>query len=178
MFDTFDFYEKMENGRILLSFKGEVTSDLLSSMLKVMESKLESISEEPKTKKKVYNVLVECLQNLYHHKDLPSNEIADKNSTIFLIGLNNNGSYKIITGNYISDEGVKALKTKIDMINGLSKVELKQLYIDTLTNENFSEKGGGGLGIIDIARKSGNKIEYQFVRVENGHQFFSMIVNV
>lgn len=168
----------MENGRILLSFKGEVTADLLDSLLKVLETKLNHINEEPKTKKKVYNVLVECLQNLYHHNDIPNDEIADKNYTIFLIGLNDNGSYKIITGNYISEKGVMALRTKIDMINSLSKDDLKQLYLDTLNNESFSDKGGGGLGIIDIARKSGNKIEYQFVNAEKGRQFFSMIVNV
>lgn len=177
MFDTFDFYEKMENGRILLSFKGEITSELLESILKVLESKLDNISEEPKTKKKVYNVLVECLQNLYHHKDSQENS-NDRNSTIFLIGRNDNGSYRIITGNYISDADAEALKKKIDSINTKSKEELRLMYLDVLNNESFSEKGGGGLGIIDIARKSGNKIEYAFNTSNDGRKFFSMIVEV
>ena len=69
MFDIYDFYEKMEDGKIMLSFKGEITSELLTSILKILESKLDNIGDEPKLRKKVYNVLVECLQNLYHHND-------------------------------------------------------------------------------------------------------------
>ena len=64
-----DFYNMMEDGNIMLSFKGEVTSDLLTSILQIMESKMETLDEPPKIKKKVYNILVECLQNLYHHID-------------------------------------------------------------------------------------------------------------
>ena len=69
MKEVFEIYEKMERNNILLSFKGEVTSDLLTSILQIMENKMADLQEEPKMKKKVYNVLVECLQNLYHHMD-------------------------------------------------------------------------------------------------------------
>ncbi len=64
MLDVFEIYEKMEKNDILLSFKGEITSDLLTSILQIMENKMVNMQEEPKLKKKVYNVLVECLQNL------------------------------------------------------------------------------------------------------------------
>ena len=40
-----DFYNKMEQGNIMLSFKGEVTSDLLTSILQIMESKMETLEE-------------------------------------------------------------------------------------------------------------------------------------
>ena len=78
----------MERNNILLSFKGEITSDLLTSILGIMESKMENMQEEPKIRKKVYNVLVECLQNLYHHLDEVSELLeADKiRSAIFTIG--------------------------------------------------------------------------------------------
>src|ERR1043165_2406329 len=85
--DIYDFYDKMERNNIMLSFKGDITSELLTSILQIMESKLDNLQEEPKVKKKVYNVLVECLQNLYHHMD----EVApDQNdvtrSALFMIG--------------------------------------------------------------------------------------------
>ena len=69
MIDVFDLYNNMERNDILLSFKGAITSELLTSVLQIMEEKMEDLNEEPKTKKKVFNVLVECLQNLYHHID-------------------------------------------------------------------------------------------------------------
>ena len=75
MLDIYDFYDKMERNNIMLSFKGDITSELLTSILSIMESKLENLQEEPKIKKKVYNVLVECLQNLYHHIDRKSTRL-------------------------------------------------------------------------------------------------------
>ena len=74
----------MEKNNILLSFKGDITSALLTSILQIMENKMDNMNEEPKTKKKVYNVLVECLQNLYHHMDDATDLNGDKNrSAIF-----------------------------------------------------------------------------------------------
>ena len=63
-----DFYNKMEKGNIMLSFKGEVTSDLLTSILQIMESKMETLEEPPKIKKKVYNIFFPqiFLEFLFH----------------------------------------------------------------------------------------------------------------
>jgi hypothetical protein len=50
MVDVFDIYDKMERNNILLSFKGEITSDLLTSILQIMENKMDNMQEEPKIK--------------------------------------------------------------------------------------------------------------------------------
>jgi hypothetical protein len=180
MLDIIDFYKRMEEGKILLSFKGEITSELLSTILQMLESKLDKMAEEPKVKKKVYNVLVECLQNLYHHNDGASNGNIefDKRSSIFLIGRNDHSDYKIITGNYILKDNINHFKNHLDKINAMNKDELKSFYLETLSNESYSTKGGGGLGMIDIARKSGQKIEYSFSNIDDDYSFFSMTVNV
>jgi hypothetical protein len=180
MLDIYDFYDKMERNKIMLSFKGDITSELLTSILQIMETKLDNLQEEPKIKKKVYNVLVECLQNLYHHMDdLPPDEESSKlaRSAIFMIG-KTAGEYSIITGNYIRTQQVDKLKTKLDKINAMSKEELKEFYKEILNNEEFSLKGGGGLGMIDIARKSGQKLNYTFLPVDNNYSFFSLNIKI
>ena len=85
-------YNSMEHNNIMLSFKGTVTSELMTSVLSIMESKMESMEEAPKKKRKVFNVLVECLQNLYHHiDDIEDEEEVDelmgKKSAIFIMSL-------------------------------------------------------------------------------------------
>src|ERR1035437_4906983 len=126
MLDIYDFYDKMERNNIMISFKGDITSELLTSILQIMESKLDNLQEEPKIKKKVYNVLVECLQNLYHHMD--EQQTTDNHNriraAIFMIG-KVDSQYNIITGNYIHNTAVPSLKGKLDHINTLSKEELK-----------------------------------------------------
>lgn len=180
MLDIYDFYDKMERNNIMLSFKGNITSDLLTSILQIMESKMDNMQEEPKVKKKVYNVLVECLQNLYHHMDeIPADpEISEQErSAIFMIGKQNN-EYTIYTGNYILSQNVEKLKGRLDVVNSMSKDELKEYYKTVLNNGEMSEKGGGGLGMIDIARKSGQKLNYNFVPVDEKNHFFSLNVKI
>lgn len=178
MIDIFDFYQKMERNNILLSFKGGVTSELLTSILQIMENKLDNLEEQPKTKKKVFNVLVECLQNLYHHlDDAPSVSESGLNSVIFMISRKED-HYSILTGNFINAENVPRLKERIDIVNSMDKDQLKEYYVSVLNNGEMSNKGGGGLGIIDIARKSGQKLEYSFQQIDNSTAFFSLNVKV
>jgi hypothetical protein len=178
MIDAYNIYDRMEKNNILLSFKGDITSELLTSILQIMENKMDNLQEEPKTKKKVYNVLVECLQNLYHHMDDATNEKGDKNrSAIFMIGRSESG-YSIVTGNYILNENIHGLKSRLDEVNSLSKEELKDYYKSILNNGEMSLKGGGGLGMIDIARKTGEKLEYNFLEIDNKVSFFTLIIKV
>ena len=179
MLDIYDFYGKMEKHNIMLCFKGAVTSELLSSILTIMESKMDTLEEAPKTKKKVFNVLVECLQNLYHHIDeAPENEMGiDSKSAIFMIGRMDD-HYSIITGNFIQTEYVQELQEKLDTINKMDRTELKEHYKTVLNNGQMSSKGGGGLGMIDIARKSGQKLAYNFMKINDKSSFFSLNVKV
>ncbi len=168
----------MERNNILLSFKGEITSDLLTSILQIMENKMENMQEEPKMKKKVYNVLVECLQNLYHHLDEISDVDSERiRSAIFMIG-KLDGDYSIITGNYILNENINGLKNRLDEVNGLNKEQLKEYYKQVLNNGEMSLRGGGGLGMIDIARKTGEKLEYNFLEIDNKVSFFTLKIKV
>jgi hypothetical protein len=176
--DVFDIYDKMERNNILLSFKGEITSDLLTSILRIMENKMDNMQEEPRIKKKVYNVLVECLQNLYHHLDeVPELESDKVRSAIFTIGKLDN-KYSIITGNYILNENISGLRNRLDEVNALNKEELKEYYKKVLNNGEMSLKGGGGLGMIDIARKTGEKLEYNFLEIDNKVSFFTLNIKV
>lgn len=183
MIDIYDLYNKMECNNIMLSFKGDITSDLMTSILQIMESRLENMREEPRVKKKVYNVLVECLQNLYHHIDdeYPlSTEVNGNNGTksaIFMIGISNNG-YTIMTGNYIKKDKVSTLEDRLEKINALDQDELKIFYKEVLNNDEMSDKGGGGLGMIDIARKTGQKLDYAFTDVSDDFAFFSLNIKV
>ena len=180
--DTFDLYSLMERDHVLLAFKGSITSDLLTSVLQIMESKMDDLNDAPKTKRRVFNVLVECLQNLYHHIDDfqiegEPMEVALKKSAIFSISRTEE-SYNIITGNFIHKSNVSSVTEKIDFINSLNKDELKQHYKKMLSNGEMSDKGGGGLGIIDIARKSKQKLVYDFMDVDDTYSFFSLYIKI
>jgi hypothetical protein len=179
----YELYKTMEREHTMLSFKGVVTADLLSSVLQIMESKLDHLEKSTKTRKKVYNVLVECLQNLYHHnedskgeKDHDLDALFSK-SALLMIGKKDD-YYEVKTGNHINREKAEDLEKKIIEINKLNKEELRELYKSVLMHGELSDKGTAGLGLIDIARKSGNKLEYSFLPLDDNFSFFCLNVKI
>jgi hypothetical protein len=129
-------------------------------------------------KKKVYNILGEALQNLYHHLDKqPEDAARGFNTVIFMVGKDED-SYSIFTGNYIKNENADKLKEKLDKINSLDSDGLKEYYKEVLNNGMMSDKGGGGLGMIDIARKSGQKLDYDFQKIDDDHSFYSLNIKI
>lgn len=175
-FNVDEFFRELNDGNVLLAFKGSVTTEMINSILDEVEMKMQASSEDAKIRKKVYNVLVESLQNLYHHVDDLPEPYKDKFEEKFgiLVVAKIDGTYKISTGNFIRSMRIKELKEKIDKINSLSKDELKDMYKFILNHQKISSKGGGGLGLVDIARKTGNKLKYTFKNFNNEFYFFNL----
>lgn len=179
-FSIKDYYENISKGDILMAYKGSITSELINDVLEAVEKRLDDANELSKTRKKLYNVLVESLQNLYHHIEETHEGIEEELDPKFgvLIIERENGIFKVTTGNFINSTKIKFLKEKIDKINSLTKDELKDMYKFILNHQKLSAKGGGGLGLVDIARKTGNKLEYVFHNYNNNYYFFNLIIKI
>ncbi|MCH2223914.1 MAG: SiaB family protein kinase [Crocinitomicaceae bacterium] len=176
--EVYNFYRKMEGENVILSFKGEFTSDLLTSILDIMESKMRKLTISDKLKKRVFNILVECFQNLYHHIEHAND---NKEDTLFqksaLIMVKYVGDKIIVqTGNYVKNNGISDLENRLSTVNDLTQIELRKLYQDRLLNNSLSDKGTAGLGLIDIARKSKNKLGYEFIPIDKDCSFFCLNV--
>ena len=179
--NVYNLYRNMEEENVILSFKGIVTAELLTSVLHIMESKMESMHESPRVKKKVFNVLVECLQNLYHHVDesaTPSSLHSLERKSALVLVAKEDGMFLVKTGNYIDNDKVDELKRKLIEINSMDKDDLRIHYQNSLSNAMVSTKGTAGLGMIDIARKSGNKLEFEFLKINEESSFFCLNVKI
>jgi hypothetical protein len=179
-FDVNEYYSKLNGDDVLIAYKGNVSSELISNVLEVVESRMDDYSETSKIRKKVYNVLVESLQNLYHHIEvLPPDLQKDYDEKFGILVVSRiESKYKISTGNFIETEKVDQLKSRIDKINSMGPEELKDMYKFILNHQKLSQKGGGGLGLVDIARKTGNSLDYSFHKYNSEYSFFNLDVYI
>jgi hypothetical protein len=170
-----EFHKLMTDNDIILIYEGDFSQEITKTVLAITERKLENEGVESTTKKKVYSVMVESLQNISKHQfhDVSGHETG----SVFMIGYTDT-EYLIISANPILNEKVELVRGKIDHVNSLDKEGLKQLYKDVRMNGTISEVGGAGLGFIDMARKSGNKIEYLFDKTSDNISYFSMMARV
>ncbi|MCX7986985.1 MAG: SiaB family protein kinase [Bacteroidales bacterium] len=180
-FNFDEYYNKLnDDGEVILAYHGTITADGINGVLEAVESKLDGMGIDPKVKKKVYNVLVEGLQNLYHHIDELPQDFAPQFAHKFgvVVVRKKEECIKITLGNFINVKKTAYLKDKIDKINSLSEDELKDMYKFILNHQKLSVKGGGGLGLLDMARKSGNKLGYEFFEFNSDYQFFSLDITI
>ncbi|MEM7109396.1 MAG: SiaB family protein kinase [Bacteroidota bacterium] len=169
----FDLHKTLLDHNLILVYEGEFTQEITKSILAMAERNMDSSGEESSVKRKVFNVMVECLQNIVKH----AGDVQNKNAAIFIMGKHEN-EYIIVSGNPINGDDSNKLKDKLEQINSLDKDGLKSLYKEIIKNTEISDKGGAGLGFVDMARKSGNPLVYDFVDSGGGELFFCLKASV
>lgn len=181
-FTSFDLYNKIYNENVLLMYKGAITFDLVTSVIETLDRKISFLEPDKRVQKMFYSAAVECVHNLYHHMDEVKgsfDEISEHDAKSGLITvIAKEKYYNILTGNFIPTKKVYDLKSKIDEINITDKDGLRVLYKDTLSNGEFSDKGTAGLGLIQLARKTGEKLNYKFDKVNSDYSYFTFQIKI
>ena len=167
---VYQFYKTMTTNEISLVYEGEITHEITKIFTAMTEKNLEKNAESNAVQRKVFHVMVECLQNISKHAD-SFHPDKDERRGIVMVSRGED-SYSIITGNVVKNEKVLDMKNNLDHINSLDKDELSALYKQQIREGSISEKGGAGLGFIDIVKKTGSKLVYQFKELNSDVSFF------
>ncbi|MFM1876314.1 MAG: hypothetical protein RL266_2051 [Bacteroidota bacterium] len=167
---TKSFDKRIKESDVLMVYKGDFGKDSIMPIIQIIEEKMRAENEVgPKA---FFLILVELLQNVSRH-NIENDGMKDG---IFMITEGEDGNYWTSVGNVVSRQTMDLLKEKIDQLNGMDAMELKKAYKQTLREGSFSDKGGAGLGLIEIARKSSDKLDYSFDDMGNGKFFFTFNV--
>jgi hypothetical protein len=175
---AYNFHEMMEENNLMLAYEGEMSQQLTKAFSSLAEMNLEKGEESGNVRRRVFHIMVECLQNVAKHTDDPdSGENVIPGSGIILVG-KQEGQYTITTGNVIAQDKVAFVLELIEKINLMDKDEIKKFYKNTLRSGALSDKAGAGLGFIDMVKKTGNKINYTVIPINDKTSFFLYKVEV
>jgi hypothetical protein len=86
--------------------------------------------------------------------------------------------FYIISANLINNDKIPSVREKLERVNTLDKSELNKLYREVLTNKQINEKGGAGLGFIEMVRKTRGKLPFDFVEVDDKQSMFFMQIEL
>lgn len=172
--EIFGDYNKNANGKIIVSHFGEFSQDLVNSLSTSIEDMMLESGDKKGVVKRMFSILVEGLQNIRIHGERDE----DGNQVSFLIVLQNEDNYKVTFGNLISRANIEGIIERIDSLNKMENPEVKELYMEVLSNGIMSNKGGAGLGFITMSLKSKNKIGYISEEVSDDLVFFSVNIDL
>lgn len=166
---TFWFFEKISEDNLCLLYNGNFSDDITNKLIELSEYNMTNIDTLTKMKKKASFLMAECFQNIVRHGETIDLDYVNEG---FFLTKNWQNIYYITSGNLIENNKIENLERQLQKVNSLSPEELKALYREVLENQELSEKGGAGLGLIEMARKSGQKLSYEFQNFDNKFSFF------
>lgn len=159
--------DKMMKERLMFVYRGVVTNENSASLLMLLEKEMENSEFGFVGRKRLFMFVLESLQNVSRHSD--HNQYADMSLVVYS---KTGKGYTVTTGNVIESEKIADLKSKLDEINNLESGEIRSVYRQMLSHAEFSSKGGAGLGLIEMAKKTGNKLDYDFIRLDDKFSYF------
>ena len=171
---VYGFYKTMKANEIRLAYEGKISHQITKTFIALAEAQMAEDQEAMRVQRIIFHVMVECLQNVSRHADdeEPGDNLYSGNG-IFMMSKDSN-AYYVTTGNAILNEKIPALKNMIDKVNELDSPMLRDFYMKQMREGRLSDKGGAGLGFIDIRRKTGSKLEYHFLPVSEKISFFML----
>ncbi len=165
---AFKLFSRIKDTDFEYIYKGGFSQKISNKLLALAETNVKASANTTTLKNKIYFVMVEGLQNVTKHQDKNFN--VDE-SGMFAIQKSSE-QYFITTGNVIKKEEVGDLEPKLAQINILEKEQLTKIRKEILLSGELSKKGGAGLGLIEMARKSGKKLLYDFEEFNQDNSFF------
>ncbi len=170
----------MKKYDVIINFKGPITLAIIDDILHKLKWYLHTHVEDDKLiRKRVYSLAVECLDNIFKHSDLKDaeNKLVQEYPPRFIVEFFND-TFIIHTGNIILNENVHIVIQRLSKLNKLADEDINQLYKDTLSNAEISEKGGAGLGLIVMAKTTREKINFDFEKINHKFSYFAMQLNL
>jgi len=178
--ELLEYYRKMCERNILLDFQGAISQEMLVGMAELIKKKLTQDFGPSKIVKKIFSVFIEMAQNIAHYsaeRVQLLNNPSDVGAGIIVI-TEEAQKYTITSGNLVNNDTIEEIIARCEKINNMNREELKRFYKAEINTSREKGKKGGGIGLIDIARKTGSTIRHRVTLIDDTQSFLVLSVKI
>lgn len=161
----------IDEGTLVASHEGIYNQATIKDVTAKTEAYLEQRNESRGFAKKVFNVMVEMLQNISRHAYNPEDGYTSERFGFFAM-VDHDDRYEIITANFIQAPIARKVNNVMEDLQQRSSEELKQRYKELMKKSRINEEGGAGLGFVDIARKTDQNMYTHFEAIDEHFSVF------
>lgn len=156
--------------KVITSYHGQMDEERISVLTYAAEHQLDKEGARRGSVKKIFNILIEMLQNILLHGNL-SEKIGNP---FYLLLAQEMDEYVLTCANLVEKELASKIATSLTELKKLNEKQLKTYYLEVLGNEQYSAKGGAGLGLITIALKCNNQFTFTSVPMSDKVTLFTI----
>jgi len=159
-------------GKLIIYHSGNVLPEDVEKITQKIET---SLTEENKNiVKKILFLTVEILQNIIHHSDKDSKG----NTFAYFELIKEHDFYLIKTGNLITNENTKSLTDRLHCIMRMDEDKINESIKTNLVDCDFSEKGGAGIGLLSVQKKTKKGLNFEVEYFKGDHNFIHFEIKI
>ncbi len=172
------YYLNISLGKnIIIDYCGPIQYEKIGELILELKNKSQKLGIPIGVYKRILLVMIESLENIIKHNKYQVS--LNKDCIYPNIKIEKcEKTYRITSFNILHNKHVPIISNKINYINTLDPQGLKDYYKNVITNGEFSQKGGAGLGLIEMAKSSGHKITYEFLPVDQAYSSFKLQIMI
>ncbi|MFW6007410.1 MAG: SiaB family protein kinase [Halanaerobiales bacterium] len=165
---------------VIMSFTGPFSQGIIEEIGEALRNYLQGKNNSRGEIIKVFSIFIEQTQNIKNY----AFQFADakEQEKVLLSGILNIGykddKYFVSSGNIVKKENMEELKERLEKINSYSEKELASVYRKKLRASKNEDSRGAGLGLIEMARKSSEKLHFKFEKNNDEYCFFTLTIKI
>ncbi|MGD2088587.1 MAG: SiaB family protein kinase [Candidatus Aminicenantes bacterium] len=178
--ELLEYYKKMCERNIVLDFQGAISQELVVGMAELLKNKSSQEFGRTTIVKKLFSIFIEMAQNIaiYSAERVYLDAHRGDVGAGIIVVTEENNNCTITSGNLVKNRSIAKIIERCQKINRMEKTELRQFYKSQIKSSRERGKKGAGVGLIDIARKSGNAIRYGVTQVDDINSFLVLSVKI
>jgi DnaJ-domain-containing protein 1 len=171
--DLFEMRDEFDKTGIMMCFNGPFHHSIIEEIGIAMRNHLAAANNTQKELLDVFAVYIELAHNVRNYLTVRKISSPDLASSIITIGRNNE-RYKVSSGNIVLNADVEKLCARVNEVNDMTRDEIKSQYRKQMRREVPPDALGAGLGFLEIAKRSSEKMAYAVKDLDENCKFFTL----
>ena len=174
---TYNTFNTFHDDKFSFIYQGYFTNNIVITAIELIENNLDQNRGFKKLRHRLSYLMIESFQNITRYGDEPEKKKDAYRKELFLVR-NIKEHFYIVSANIIENSKIEYVNSKIKEVNSLEPPQLNKLYRQVLTNDHFTDAGGAGLGFIEMVRKTKQKLEFDFVKINEKYSYFYLLIKI
>ncbi len=158
----------------MIEYVGSISFDTMEELLNQLRTTKEFKEMKKPSRKRLYSTVVESIDNIFKYAAPNAPGFLIEEGFPFISVEKLGDQFAVTSGNMVLNDEIGDLTFKLERVNQLDHEALKSLYEDVINQEAGEEDKGAGLGLITMALRTEDEIEYSFSPLDEHHSFFKM----
>ncbi|HET6992005.1 MAG TPA: SiaB family protein kinase, partial [Bacteroidia bacterium] len=160
----------VRNFPFLFYYRGDYKIDISSEIFEIVNANL-SLNFERSFVSRLSYLVIECIQNVYRYTD-SRGSFHD-----YCLIYSDKNFCHVMTRNLVSGSKADELRSRLEEIKTKTSEEIDEAYKSGLRSKTLTSKGAG-LGLIEMARKTGNQLNYEFQKTSGTEWSYSLHIKL